>query len=60
MFRADVALDRLIGDVVIWIRKAGPVTAIHFKSGRTLLLGDFASGAVLTIVDTKKHQGIMS
>jgi hypothetical protein len=33
-------MDQLIGDVVIWSRKAGPVTEIHFRSGRSLFLID--------------------
>lgn len=33
-------MDSLIGDVVIWSRKAGPVTEIHFRSGHALFLVD--------------------
>lgn len=40
MDRSSLEILRLVGDVVLWSRKVGPVTEIRFRSGRALILSD--------------------
>lgn len=42
-------LDQLIGDVVLWSRRVGPVTEIRFRSGRALFLVDLFPPSLVVV-----------